>query len=90
MQLFVQGQYVHTLNVTQETTISDIKDTLSDLEGIPSVDQVLSYGGSPLGEESLVCEAVPEHGTISLAVRVLGGMNYQTTILISAHYLVSN
>lgn len=74
MQLFVQGQHVHTLNVTDDTTVIDIKETLTDLEDIPSDDQVLSYGGLPLEDDCLVCETVPECGTISLATRVLGGI----------------
>ena len=75
MQLFVQGQSVHTFNVSQETTVDEIKETLCDIEGIPCDDQVLSYGGLPLEDGSFICETVPECGTISLAMRVLGGKN---------------
>ncbi len=74
MQLFVQGQSVHTLNVSQEATVDDIKEALAGLEGISCDDQVLSYGGLPLDEDCLVLDTVPEHGTISLSIRVLGGI----------------
>lgn len=74
MQLFVQGQGIHTLNVSQDTRVGDIKETLSELEEIPCEDQVLCYGGLPLDDDSIVCETVPESGTLTLAVRLLGGL----------------
>jgi hypothetical protein len=75
MQLFIQGTRVHALEVSAETLVCDVKEALSSVEEVGCDDQVLYYGGLPLEDDSFVCEAVPESGTISLAVRVLGG-NY--------------
>ena len=73
MQLFVQGQALHAINVSEETTFDELKSELVVFEGVPVEDQVLSYGGVPLEDETLICETVPELATLSLAVRVLGG-----------------
>lgn len=73
MQLFIQGQSTHALNVEEETRVSDVKEYLVCLESVPSEDQVLYYGGLPLEDDSFVCDSVPENGTLSLTVRLLGG-----------------
>ena len=73
MQVFVQGQRVLAFDVSADTTVEELKGTLSDLEGLSSDDQVLSYGGVPLDDEGCVLDLVPELGTISLSLRVLGG-----------------
>ena len=73
MQLFVQGQAIHTVDVSEETTVDDLKEALASLEGIPAGEQVVSYGGVPLEGGHLVCDAVPELGTVSLTARVVGG-----------------
>ena len=73
MQLFVQGRSLHTLNVSPEATVDELKEVLASSEGIPAQEQVLSYGGVPLEDEYLVCEAVPELATLSVSARVVGG-----------------
>ena len=73
MQLFIQGQELHAVNVSEETTFDHLKSELVVSEGIPAEDQVLSYGGVPLEGDTLVCEVVPELATLSLTVRVVGG-----------------
>lgn len=54
--------------------MSDVKEAVSSLEDVKREDQVLYYGGLPLDDDSFVCEAVQESGTISLTVRLLGGV----------------
>ena len=76
LQLFIQGQSVHSVNVEEEATVEELKQTLSGLEGVSSEDQVLSYGGVPLDDENCISDVVPDLGTISLTVRVLGGIFY--------------
>lgn len=73
MQLFIQGQNLHALNISEETTFDELKGVVYDLEGISRDDQVLSYGGVPLEDDGCVLDSVPELGTICLTVRVLGG-----------------
>ena len=81
MQLFIQGSTIHTLDVSEETQVSDVKEALSTLEEVSSEDQILYYGGLPLDDDVFVCESVPDNGTLSLAVRLLGGMWSMYTIL---------
>lgn len=73
MQLFVQGQALHALNVTSQTTVDELKGILAQQEGIPPGEQVLAYGGVPLEGDSFVCQSVPELATLSLTARVVGG-----------------
>lgn len=73
MQLFVQGQSTYALDIKQETRVGEVKEILSGLESVPCEEQVLYYGGLPLEDDSFVCESVPENGTLSLNVRLLGG-----------------
>lgn len=72
-QLFVQGQTLHTLEVSQETTVSALKSALVDAEGVPAEEQVLTYGGVPLEDDCVLAESVPELATLSVTVRVIGG-----------------
>lgn len=74
MQLFIQGSKIHAFDVSGEARVCDVKETLSRLEEISTEDQILYYGGVPLDDDSFICEAIPESGTISLAVRLLGGV----------------
>ena len=74
MPLFVQGSTLHTVDVSNETTVGDLKDIMSPSEGISSDDQFLTYGGIPLEDDSLVCEVVPDMGTITLTTRIRGGI----------------
>ena len=73
LQLFVQGQALHTVDVSPETTVESLKSSLSSLEGISVEEQVLTYGGVPLEDDSLVVDCVPNMGTLSVTVRVVGG-----------------
>lgn len=73
MQLFIHGSRVHALDIPEETLVLDVKEALSSVEDVGVDDQVLYYGGLPLEDDTLVCDAIPENGTISLAVRLLGG-----------------
>lgn len=73
MQIFVQGQFLHAIEVSEETTFDNLKSELVVSEGIEVEDQLLSYGGVPLEDETVVYDVVPELATLNLDVRVLGG-----------------
>lgn len=73
MQLFVQGQTLHTVSVSSEATVEELKELLASLEGVPAGEQVVAYGGVPLEDDCRVCGAVPELATLSLTARVVGG-----------------
>ena len=73
MQLFVKGETLHAINVTEKETVEELKGTLLPLESIPIEEQVLSYGGVVLENESLLSELVLPGGTLELTGRLLGG-----------------
>ena len=73
MQLFVRGQTLHAISVSCGTTTSDVKDIISIFEGIPTEEQLLTYAGIPLEDNAVVLNVVPEHGTISVTARIIGG-----------------
>ena len=89
MQIFAQGQAIHTVNVSQETTVEELKQILSEVrhigdgrghyvfcqvECIPSSEQVVSFGGVPLENDVIISEVVPELATLSVTGRVVGGL----------------
>ncbi|XP_066550661.1 FAU ubiquitin like and ribosomal protein S30 fusion a [Amia ocellicauda] len=74
MQLFVRTQTTHTLEVTGQETIRDIKARIQALEGLCVEEQVLLLAGTPLEDDaSLGLCGVSEHCTIDVVARMLGG-----------------
>uniref|UniRef100_F6YG60 FAU ubiquitin like and ribosomal protein S30 fusion n=1 Tax=Equus caballus TaxID=9796 RepID=F6YG60_HORSE len=65
MQLFVRAQELHTLEVTGQETVAQIKAHVASLEGIAAEDQVVLLAGTPLEDEALT--------TLEVAGRMLGG-----------------
>ena len=43
------------------------------VEGIPSDDQMLTFGGVPLEDDMMVDQCVPQLGTVFISARVVGG-----------------
>ena len=74
MQIFAQAGLLHTINVSDETTVGDLKVLLSQAEGLAVGDQVVAFGGVPLENESTLCSQVPELGTVTVSPRLLGGV----------------
>ncbi|KAG7461201.1 hypothetical protein MATL_G00207580 [Megalops atlanticus] len=74
MQLFVRAQNTHTLHLTGQETIGDIKAHVQALEGLAVEDQVLLLAGTPL-EDGAVLEqcGVSENCTLEVTARLLGG-----------------
>ncbi|XP_036620310.1 ubiquitin-like protein FUBI [Trichosurus vulpecula] len=74
MQLFVRAQALHTLEVTGQETVAQIKAHMASLEGIAPEDQVLLLGGSPLEDEAVLGQCgVEPLSTLEVAGRMLGG-----------------
>lgn len=73
MQLFVKGETLHAINITENGTVEDLKGILCPMECIPIEEQVLSYGGVVLEDEDLVSELVLPGGTLELTGRLYGG-----------------
>ncbi|XP_049636102.1 FAU ubiquitin-like and ribosomal protein S30 [Suncus etruscus] len=74
MQLFVRAQELHTLEVTGEETVAQIKDHVALLEGIAPEDQVLLLAGTPLEDEAILGQCgVEALTTLEVAGRMLGG-----------------
>uniref|UniRef100_A0A8C5R3Q0 FAU ubiquitin like and ribosomal protein S30 fusion n=1 Tax=Leptobrachium leishanense TaxID=445787 RepID=A0A8C5R3Q0_9ANUR len=74
MQLFVRAQNLHTLEVSGQETVSQIKVNISSLEGIPSDEQVILLAGTPLDDEATLLQSgVCELSTLEVVARLLGG-----------------
>uniref|UniRef100_A0A8C0D0G4 Ubiquitin-like protein FUBI n=1 Tax=Balaenoptera musculus TaxID=9771 RepID=A0A8C0D0G4_BALMU len=74
MQLFVRAQELHTLEVTGQETVAQIKAHVASLEGIAPEDQVLLMAGTPLEDEASLGQCgVEALSTLEVAGRMLGG-----------------
>ncbi|XP_041530540.1 ubiquitin-like protein FUBI [Microtus oregoni] len=74
MQLFLRVQELHTLEVTGQETVAQIKAHVTSLEGIAPEDQVLLLAGSPLEDEATLGQCgVEALTTLEVAGRMLGG-----------------
>ncbi|CAI9167159.1 unnamed protein product [Rangifer tarandus platyrhynchus] len=74
MQLFVRAQELHTLEVTGQETVAQIKAHVASLEGIAPEDQVLLLSGTPLEDEATLGQCgVEALSTLEVAGRMLGG-----------------
>ncbi|KAF6333056.1 ubiquitin-like FUBI-ribosomal protein eS30 fusion protein [Rhinolophus sinicus] len=74
MQLFVRAQDLHTLEVTGQETVSQIKAHVASLEGIAPEDQVVLLAGTPLEDEATLGQCgVEALTTLEVAGRMLGG-----------------
>ena len=58
MQLFVRAQELHTLEVTGQETVAQIKAPVASSEGVSSEDQVLLLAGMPLEDEATLGASV--------------------------------
>ncbi|XP_013381511.1 ubiquitin-like protein FUBI [Lingula anatina] len=74
MQLFVRAQHTHTLEVTGNETIADVKAQITEIEGLPADDQVVTLAGAPLEDAStLLACGLTDLSTLNVEVRMLGG-----------------
>ncbi|XP_066201664.1 ubiquitin-like FUBI-ribosomal protein eS30 fusion protein [Saccopteryx leptura] len=74
MQLFVRAQELHTLEVTGQETVVQIKAHVASLEGIAPEDQVVLLSGTPLEDEAILGQCgVEALTTLEVAGRMLGG-----------------
>ena len=72
--LFVRAQELHTLEVTGQETVAQIKAHVASLEGIAPEDQVLLLAGTPLEDEATLGQCgVEALSTLEVAGRMLGG-----------------
>ncbi|XP_032748735.1 ubiquitin-like protein FUBI [Rattus rattus] len=74
MQLFVRAQELHTLEVTGQETVTQIKAHVASLEGIALEDQVVLLAGSPQEDEATLGQCGIEALTmLEVAGHMLGG-----------------
>ncbi|XP_057578263.1 ubiquitin-like protein FUBI [Hippopotamus amphibius kiboko] len=74
MQLFVCTQKLHTLKVTGQEVVAQIKAHVALLEGIAPEDQVLLLAGTPLEVEATLGQrGVEALSTLKVADCVIGG-----------------
>ncbi|XP_006897197.1 PREDICTED: uncharacterized protein LOC102870071 [Elephantulus edwardii] len=74
LELFVRAQELHTLEVTGQETVSQIKVHVASLVGIAPEDQVVLLGGTPLEDEAILVQCgVEPLTTLEVAGHMLGG-----------------
>ncbi|XP_077834698.1 ubiquitin-like FUBI-ribosomal protein eS30 fusion protein [Macaca mulatta] len=73
MQLFVCAQELHTLEVTGQETVAQIKAHVASLEGIAPGDQVVLLAGTPLEDEATMGQCGVEALISQVASCMLGG-----------------
>ncbi|XP_018425114.1 PREDICTED: ubiquitin-like protein FUBI [Nanorana parkeri] len=74
MQLFINGQSLHTLDVADQDTVLDVKARVAQLEGLLDCDLVLSYAGAALEDDAVLSQSgVGDQCTLDLTGRLLGG-----------------
>uniref|UniRef100_A0A8D0C3H9 FAU ubiquitin like and ribosomal protein S30 fusion n=1 Tax=Salvator merianae TaxID=96440 RepID=A0A8D0C3H9_SALMN len=74
MQLFINAQKLHTLEVTGQETVAHLKAHIESLEGLVPEDQVLLLGGTPLEDDAVIGQCgVTDLATLEVAARMLGG-----------------
>nr|XP_033783050.1 ubiquitin-like protein FUBI [Geotrypetes seraphini] len=74
MQLFVHAQSLHTLEVSGQETVAQLKACVESLEGLAAEDQVLLLGGTPLEDKSTLEQCgISALATLEVAGRMLGG-----------------
>ncbi|XP_056336830.1 FAU ubiquitin like and ribosomal protein S30 fusion a [Danio aesculapii] len=74
MQLFLRAQSLHTLEVSGNETVRDIKAHVEALEGVCVEDQILLLSGAPLQDDSTLLNCgITEFCTLEVSGRLLGG-----------------
>ncbi|XP_077442958.1 FAU ubiquitin like and ribosomal protein S30 fusion a [Stigmatopora argus] len=74
MQLFLRSKNTHTLEVTGEETVGQIKAHVQTLEGLQVEEQVILLAGCPLEDDATLASCgVSELCTLEIAGRLLGG-----------------
>ena len=73
MQIFVRSlEETFSVNLPENATLNDLKNSIEDVELIPSSVQRIVLGGQPLVSGSLAC--LQEDDTVELQVGIDGGM----------------
>ncbi|XP_069805845.1 ubiquitin-like FUBI-ribosomal protein eS30 fusion protein [Dendropsophus ebraccatus] len=74
MQIFITGQTLHTLDVSDQDTVLAVKTRIAQLEGLLDCDLVLSCAGVSLEDEATLSECgVQEQCTLNVTGQLLGG-----------------
>merc|ERR1719516_482925 len=73
MQLFVRSQQTHTLEVTGEESIAQIKSHVAEVESLATTDLAIYCSGRPLEDDMIVGQCASELATLEVEVRLLGG-----------------
>ncbi|CAD5111066.1 DgyrCDS416 [Dimorphilus gyrociliatus] len=72
MQLFVRGRTTHTLQLTGNENVNDLKTKLAEAEGVQVSELALYAAGEPLADNAQL-NSCTELSTLDLEVRLLGG-----------------
>lgn len=73
MQLFLQGDQVHSIEVPVNEKISFLKNFIEIAENLPQEEQLFFYGGKPLQDDDNISDCLVEGATVDVSVRLRGG-----------------
>nr|ABW23157.1 ribosomal protein rps30 [Arenicola marina] len=73
MQLFIRSQELHTVEVSGNETVGDIKAHVAAAEGLTLEDLAVYYAGQPLENDIVLTSCAGDLATLEVDVRMLGG-----------------
>ncbi|GFS10002.1 40S ribosomal protein S30, partial [Elysia marginata] len=71
MPLFVRSLATHTLDLSQQKTVEDVKSFITEREGLPTDQMAVFYEGQPL-EDATELVNFKNEATINVELRMLG------------------
>merc|ERR1711976_1011932 len=73
MQLFINAQQTHTIEVTGQETVANVKSLVASLENCSGDDLAVYCSGKPLENEARLSQCASNLATLNVEVRMLGG-----------------
>nr|ACD11874.1 hypothetical protein [Isometrus maculatus] len=73
MQLFLQADQIHSIEVPVNEKISFLKNFIETTENLPQEEQLFFYGGKPLHDGDNISDCLVDGATVDISIRLRGG-----------------
>ncbi|XP_065833495.1 ubiquitin-like FUBI-ribosomal protein eS30 fusion protein [Oscarella lobularis] len=73
MQIFVNAQTTHVVDVDDTMTVADLKNAVGSAEDLPIDDLLLTHAGRPLEDDELLCGVLSNSAGVDVTLRIPGG-----------------